>query len=197
MLYPRLYFRRALVNQLLNSAAAAKMIWCCCRAVLVGLSCAAAFIPTPRLLAPLSKSASHTLCSSTQTSSSGFACSQTLPKEALWMDSFATPVPAATAGAKWRNVRNVPGTLRHLLNPDSPAYRPDLKSQWDSMSKTQRDLVIQWQAAHTMEAKQHQAVSASAGQEQCDSQPVESAGLEKVWARFDSIAKRFGEKFGV
>ena len=75
------------------------------------------------------------------------------------MDSFATPVPATTAGAKWRNVRNVPGTLRHLLNPDSPAYRPDLKSQWDSMSKTQRDLVIQWQAAHTMEAKQQKVQS--------------------------------------
>jgi hypothetical protein len=45
------------------------------------------------------------------------------PEKQLWEDSFsaaATPVPK---GTKWRNVRNAPGVLRHLLNPDSTDFR--------------------------------------------------------------------------
>jgi len=37
----------------------------------------------------------------------------------------------------------VPGILRHLLNPDSPDFRPDLKDAWDPMNKKQRTALLQ------------------------------------------------------
>ena len=61
--------------------------------------------------------------------------------EDMWDRGFAV-VPTKPVEGKWRNVRNVPGVLRHLLNPDSPHFRPELKAAWDQADKQQRDAIL-------------------------------------------------------
>jgi hypothetical protein len=56
-----------------------------------------------------------------------------------------TPARCWQAEGKWRNVRNVPGVLRHLLNPDSPDFRPELQAAWEQADKKQRDAILAMQ----------------------------------------------------